>query len=259
MLSPAVSYFPGRDGVRLAYREVGEGRPLVLLHGITGDATLWLRQGQAEMIAARGHRVIMPDFRGHGSSAKPHDAAAYPLDVLTDDGLALLEHLELDDYDLGGYSLGARIVARMLARGATPGRAVVAGQGQREVLGAGGRAGSWLRRVLAGWGTSEPGSPGEQAEQWLRSNDEDPVALLHVLDSLVATPAEQVGRIQVPVLVVIGSDDERADSAGQLVAALPRGTLAVVPGDHRTAAAAPELLAAIVDFLAGRSANDPAD
>ena len=112
---------------RLAYREVGQGRPLILLHGITGDATLWLRHGQAQTIAARGHRVIMPDFRGHGRSAKPHDASAYPLDMLTDDGFALVEHLGVDDYDLGGYSLGARIVVRMLVRGATPGRAVVWG------------------------------------------------------------------------------------------------------------------------------------
>src|SRR6266545_3097387 len=136
MLNPAVSFFSGRDGVGLAYREVGEGRPLVLLHGLVGDATLWLRHGQAETIAARGYRVIMPDFRGHGRSAKPHDAAAYPLDVLTDDGFALLEYLGLDDYDLGGYSLGARIVVRMV------------------VLGVGGGAdhscgGSWL-----GWGRS---------------------------------------------------------------------------------------------------------
>jgi len=76
--------------VSLAYREVGEGRPLVLLHGLLGDGTLWLRRGHAETIAARGYRVIMPDFRGHGSSAKPHDAAAYPSDVLTDDGLLCL-------------------------------------------------------------------------------------------------------------------------------------------------------------------------
>jgi pimeloyl-ACP methyl ester carboxylesterase len=252
MLDPAVSFFPGRDGARLACREVGEGRPLVLLHGITGDATLWLRYGQAEMIAARGYRVIMPDFRGHGRSAKPHDAAAYPLDVLTDDGFALLEHLGLDDYDLGGYSLGARIVVRMLVRDATPGRAVVAGQGLRQVLGVGGGAGSLLRRVFAGWGTFEPGSSEERAEQWLRSSGADPVALLHVLDSVVATSVEQVGCIQVPTLVVVGSDDERAASVDQLVAALPRGTRGVVPGDHGTAAAAPELGAAIVDFLADK-------
>ena len=133
--APAMpGFFSGRDRVHLAYREVGQGRPLILLHGITGDATLWLRHGQAETIAARGHRVIMPDFRGHGRSAKPHDASAYPRDVLTDDGLALVEHLGLDEYDLGGYSLGARIVVRMLVRGATPGRAVVGGRDVTERL-----------------------------------------------------------------------------------------------------------------------------
>lgn len=246
------AYFPGRDGVRLAFREVGEGRPLVLLQGFNVDATLWLRHGQADRIAARGYRVIMPDFRGLGRSAKPHDAASYPLDVLTDDGFALLDHLGLDDYDLGGYSLGGRIVVRMLVRGATPGLAVVAGQGLRQVLGAEGGAGSFMRRVLAGLGTFEPGSSEEQAEQWIRANGADPVALLHVLDSIVATPVEAVGQIQVPTLVVMGADDERTTSLDELVAALPRGTRAVVPGDHGTAASSPELAAAIVDFLADR-------
>jgi pimeloyl-ACP methyl ester carboxylesterase len=250
MLSPAVSFFSGRDGVRLAYREVGEGRPLVLLHGITGDATLWLRDGQAETIAAHGHRVILPDFRGHGRSAKPQNASAYPLDVLTDDGLALVDHLGLGDYDLGGYSLGARIVVRMLVRGATPGRAVVGGQGLHEVLGVGGGAGSFLRRAFAGSETFEPGSPEELAARRLRSSGEDPVALLHVLDSVVATSAEPLGRIQVPTLVAVGGNDERVRSVDQLVAALPRGVAAAVPGDHRTAPATPEFVAAIVDFLA---------
>jgi pimeloyl-ACP methyl ester carboxylesterase len=246
------TFFPGRDGVRLAYREVGEGRPLVLLPGFSVETTLWLHHGQADRIAARGHRVIMPDFRGLGRSAKPRDAAAYPLDVLADDGFALLDHLGLDDYDLGGYSLGGRIVVRMLVRGATPGRAVVAGQGLRQMLGAEGGAGSYMRRIVAGLGTFEPGSPEERAEQWLRANDAEPAALLHVLDSLVVTPVEAIGRIQTPTLVVMGADDERAVSSDQLVAALPRGTGAMVPGDHRTAASEPELAAAIVDFLAER-------
>ena len=258
MLSPTVSFFSGRDGVRLAYREVGEGRPLVLLHGFTGDATLWLRDGQAETIAAAGHRVIMPDFRGHGSSAKPQDAAAYPHDVLTDDGLALVEHLGLDDYDLGGYSLGARIVVRMLVRGATPGRAVVGGQGLQQVLGFGGGAGAFVRRVFAAREPFAPGSPEERAAQGFRSRGEDPVALLHELDSVVATPVEPLGGVRVPTLVAVGSDDERADSADALVAALPHGTRAELPGDHRTAVTAPEFVAAIVDFLADRHGADSA-
>jgi pimeloyl-ACP methyl ester carboxylesterase len=246
---PAESSFYGCRGVRLTYREVGEGRPLVLFHGFNVNAMLWLGDRQADRIAAHGYRVIMPDFRGHGSSAKPHGSAEYPLDVLTDDGFALIEHLGLRDYDLGGYSLGGRIVVRMLVRGAKPRRAVVAGQGLRQVLGAEGGAGSFMRRVLAGLGTFEPGSPQAQVEQWLRVSRADPIALLHVLDSLVVTSAEAVGRIQVPTLVVMGADDERAVSADQLVATLPKGVRAVVPGDHGTAASSPELAAAIVDFL----------
>lgn len=258
MLSSQVSFFPGRDGLRLAYRELGEGRPLVLLHGITGDATLWSRHGVVETIAARGHRVIMPDFRGHGRSAKPQDGDAYPADVLADDGFALLDHLGLESYDLGGYSLGARIVVRMLVRGATPGRAVVAGQGMRQVLGArSGGAGSFMRRVFAGAESFAPGSPEERAAQGLLASGEDPTALLHVLDSIVATPVEPLGRIRVPTLVLVGRDDERASSAEELTAALPRGTRVDVPGDHATALAAPEFVAAIVDFLADR-ADPPA-
>jgi pimeloyl-ACP methyl ester carboxylesterase len=187
--------------------------------------------------------------RGHGDSAKPHDPAAYPRDILADDGLALVDHLGLHEYDLGGYSLGARIVVRMLVRGAAPRRAVIAGQGLREVLGTGGGAGARLRPIFAGWGTFAPGSPQHRAEQWLRSVGADQVALEHVLDSLVATPAEPVGHIAVPALVAVGAGDERRASAAELAAALPHATEVVVPGDHATAATSAELTAAILDFL----------
>ena len=87
---------------------------MVLLHGLFSNAdTNWIRFGHAAEIAARGFRVIMPDLRAHGDSAAPHDEASYPPDVLARDGLELIAHLGLTDYDLGGYSLGARTAARM--------------------------------------------------------------------------------------------------------------------------------------------------
>ena len=252
MPNPAVSTFPGRDGARLAYRELGEGRPLILLHGAIGDGTLWIRHGQAEALTARGHRVILPDFRGHGASAKPRDPAAYPADILTDDTFALLDHLGLDDYDLGGYSLGTRIVVQMLARGATPGRAVAGGQGMNQVLGFGGGTTTMLRRLVAATEPFEPGSQDERSAAWLRSSGADPIALLHALDSLVPTPAEELAKVQVPTLVVMGTEDHRAESVDALVAALPNATKAMVPGDHGRAATSPELVAAMVDFLGER-------
>src|SRR5258706_11580064 len=116
-------HFASFDGVELTWREIGEGRPLVLIHGLFSNAwTNWIRYRHAARLAAAGHRVIMPDLRGHGLSARPHDPAAYPPDVLARDGLALLGQLGLGDYDLGGYSLGARTAVRMIVDGATPRR-----------------------------------------------------------------------------------------------------------------------------------------
>ena len=119
-------FFESFDGQKIAWREMGEGRPVLLIHGFFSDAfTNWIRYGHAEKIAARGFRVIMPDLRAHGSSARPHDAASYPPDALAQDGLALIAHLGLTDYDLGGYSLGARTTVRMLVTGAAPRRVFV--------------------------------------------------------------------------------------------------------------------------------------
>jgi pimeloyl-ACP methyl ester carboxylesterase len=249
MIDLPVRHFQGRDGAELAYREAGEGRPLVLIHGYFSTATVnWVRYGHVSTIAARGHRVIMPDLRGHGDSAKPHDAAAYPPDVLADDGFALIEQLGLTDYDLGGYSLGARTTIRMLARGATPRRAIVAGMGLEGIVHTGGRT-AYFRRILTNLGTFERGSPEWMAEAFLKTVGGDPVALLHVLGTSVDTPREALARMGMPTLVLVGAEDGDTESAQALAAALPDGQYAVVPGNHMSAVTRPELGAAIADFL----------
>lgn len=254
MIDLPVRHFHGRDGVELAYREIGEGRPLVLIHGYFSTAVVnWVRYGHAEKIAARGHRVIMPDLRGHGDSAKPHDAAAYPPDVLADDGFALLERLGLTDYDLGGYSLGARTTVRMLALGATPGRAVVAGMGLEGIVHTSGRGGHF-HRVLTGLGTFERGSAEWKAEAFLKTVGGDPAALLHVLGTFVDTPREALTRIETPTLVLTGTADDDNGSAEGLAAALPYGRYVAVPGDHMSTVAKPALGEAIADYLGSPSA-----
>jgi len=120
MSAPEIRYFSAPDGVRLAWREMGpetgDPRPVLLIHGYISDATTnWITYGAAGQLAAAGFRCIMPDLRAHGDSDKPHDPAAYPPDILADDQFALIGHLGLTDFDLAGYSLGARTAARMLA------------------------------------------------------------------------------------------------------------------------------------------------
>jgi pimeloyl-ACP methyl ester carboxylesterase len=244
--------FVGRDGVELAFYETGTGRPLILLHGFMGSSTQML-DGWARMFVEQGRRVVLPDFRGHGHSAKPHDPAAYPPDVLADDGLALVEHLGLGDgnYDLGGYSLGARIVLRMLVQGAKPGRAIVAGQGLTKVSGPQGEASRRVLTALADGVAIEPGSREALIAQWITQLGADPEALLLVLDSLVPTPEHALRQITIPALVAIGDRDERAD-ADELAALLPDARFARVPGSHESAFTAPELAAAMAAFLAER-------
>ena len=62
MPDPPVRRFAGRDGLDLAYRELGNGRPLVLLHGFTGDGRQWIDPGPAALLARNGFRVILPDL-----------------------------------------------------------------------------------------------------------------------------------------------------------------------------------------------------
>jgi len=246
-------YFDSFDGVKLAWRELGppsgSARPVVLIHGYFSNAEVnWLRYGHAEKIAAAGFRVIMPDLRGHGDSAKPHDAAAYPPDVLMRDGFALIEHLGLSNYDLGGYSLGGRTTIRMLANGAMPRRVVVSGMGLRGLVDTAGRGG-YFRRVLTNLGSFERGSSEWLTEAFLKTTLGDPIALLNILETFVDTPEAAIRSIEQPTLVASGVDDDDNGSAADLAALLPHGTLVEVPGNHMSAVTKPELGAAIAAFL----------
>jgi pimeloyl-ACP methyl ester carboxylesterase len=233
----------------MAYRELGEGRPLVLIHGLFSNAvTNWIRYGHALRIAEAGFRVVMPDLRGHGDSAAPHDPAAYPPDILAADGEALLRHLGLTDYDLGGYSLGARTVARMMIRGAQPRRAILSGMGLRGLLATGERS-DHFRHVLREIGNHPHGSPEWMAAAFLKTTGGDPQAMLPLLDSFVSSTTAEIAAIATPTLVLSGIDDQDNGSAAELAAALQDATLIEVPGTHMSAVLKPDLGKAIAEFL----------
>jgi pimeloyl-ACP methyl ester carboxylesterase len=243
-------FFNSFDGTELAWHEMGEGRPVVLIHGYFSNADVnWLKYGHAAKIAAKGFRVIMPDLRAHGQSAKPHDSAAYPPDVLMHDGLALIEHLGLTDYDLGGYSLGARTIVRMLANGATPRRVILSGMGLAGLLHTEGR-GEYFRRVLTNLGSFQRGSAEWLTEAFLKTTKGDPVALLHILQTFVDTPRDAVAVIAQPTVVIAGHEDFDNGSAQDVAELLPDGRFVEIPGNHMSAVTRPELGDAIAAFLA---------
>ncbi|SCW46531.1 Lysophospholipase, alpha-beta hydrolase superfamily [Sphingobium faniae] len=237
------------DGLPIAVHVMGEGRDVVLIHGYFSNAwTNWIRYGHAAKLVARGFRVIMPDLRGHGESGTPHDAASYPPDALMHDGLALVEKLGLTDYDLGGYSLGARTVVRMMANGAAPRRLMLSGMGLEGLHHTRGR-GDYFQHVLTNLGTFERGSSEWMTEAFLHTTKGDPQALLQVLNTFVDTPREAIAVITQPTVVINGKDDQDNGSAEAIVDLLPDGRFVEIPGNHMSAVTRKELGEAMADFL----------
>ena len=241
--------FKTTDGIALHVREIGAGRPLILLHGYFSEAdTNWIKYGHAAVLAEAGFRVIMPDLRAHGLSDKPHDPIHYPKDILANDQFALIDHLGFGDFDLGGYSLGGRTVARMLAKGCTPRRVVISGMGLEGLSDTGKRAGHF-RNVLENLGKHERGSAAFMAEAFLKTTSGDPVALLRILDTFVDTPEDVLRSFDFPIGVICGDADTDNGSAAALAELVPRGQLITVPGNHMSAVIKAELGLAIRDFL----------
>ena len=110
-------------GQRLFYSDWGSGRPIVLIHGWPLTSAMW--DYQAVPLAEQGFRVITYDRRGFGQSDKPY--TGYDYDSFADDLKALLDHLDLTDVVLVGFSMGGGEVARYMSRhaGARIGKAVL--------------------------------------------------------------------------------------------------------------------------------------
>lgn len=248
-MKPRTHCFEAPDGQPLAWHELGEGRPVLLLHGLFSNADInWVRFGHAAALAAAGIRAIMLDHRAHGQSAKPHEPAAYPRDVLTSDALAFVEHLGLRDYDLVGYSLGARTAVRMVTRGARPRRLALAGMGLEGLLGTTGRA-DHFRDILTNLGKHERGSPKWMAEAFLTTSKGDPQALLLLLDTWEHVTQADLAALTMPTLVVAGAEDLDNGSAPTLAGRLPNARYVEVPGGHMSSVTKSELGIAIADFL----------
>jgi pimeloyl-ACP methyl ester carboxylesterase len=249
--SASIHRFPSFDGVTIAWSELGQGRPVLLLHGLFSNAEVnWLRWGTAGLLAMAGFRVILPDLRAHGRSEAPRDGAAYPPDVLVRDIEQLLLHLRLDDFDVAGYSLGARTTVRLVVRGLRPRRVVLAGMGLEGIVHSEQRTQFFLRAIETRH-QAAPGSPEWLAGQFMKSNGIDPEAAAHLLRSQVQTRIEELSAISMPTMVSCGADDRDNGSGLELAQALPNARYVAVPGNHMTAVTRPEFASAIVEFLAG--------
>jgi pimeloyl-ACP methyl ester carboxylesterase len=250
MSEPKVHFWNASDGVRLAYHELGEGRPVILLHGLFSDAHMnWIRFGHAARIAAEGFRVIMPDLRAHGLSDKPHEPEHYPRGILARDLRELIDHLGLREFGLGGFSLGARTTVEAVGEGLRPRRAILGGAGLEGLR-------NWKRRktffleAIEMFDKVQRGDPHWLSIQFMKSQKVDRVAAALLLESFEDAFIEWLQAFTMPTLVVCGSEDDDNSSAEELANVLPNAVFVEVPGTHMSSITKPQFGEAIAGFLA---------
>jgi 2-succinyl-6-hydroxy-2,4-cyclohexadiene-1-carboxylate synthase len=240
----------------LNVRALGEGPPVLLLHGFTGSARTW-----DDLIDAwsSGHRCIAPDLLGHGGSEAPVDPARYALERQAAELAELLRLLDAVPATLVGYSMGARLalvlalehpaqVQRLILESPSAGIADGVARAERRVrdealardLEQGGLEAfvdRWEAQPLFASHASMPrGRRQRLRAERLRHDAAGLAASLRGAGQGAMRPLhDRLGHIDVPTLVIAGERDGMGrERASVVVAAIPGARLEVVPGAGHT-------------------------
>ncbi|WP_256081854.1 alpha/beta fold hydrolase [Massilia sp. YIM B04103] len=247
-----------RDGVELYYKDWGprNGQPIVFSHGWPLNSDSW--ESQMIFLASQGYRCIAHDRRGHGRSSQPWDGN--DMDHYADDLAQVIEHLDLKNAVLFGFSTGGGEVARYIGRHGSK-RVAKAGlisavppQMLKTANNPGGlpmsvfdgiRAGSLADRAqlyldIAGgpfFGFNRPGAKVSQGlinSWWAQGMQAGHKNTFDCIKAFSETDfTEDLKKIDVPTLIVHGDDDQIVpiDAAGRAAAKLVKNsTLLVYPG-----------------------------
>jgi pimeloyl-ACP methyl ester carboxylesterase len=234
------------NGLRVYYQEAGTGPALLLLHGgsLTSQSWQWLMPK-----AAQYFRVIAMDTRGHGRSNNPSGEFSYRL--LADDAASVIRALDLDRPIICGYSDGGAtalmlavhypdLVSAVIVGGATHklGESSRYFDGMRAFFvfdDRGGIAVDQMQRIAA-----ERGAMVERWRQWHTPAGDTEYwrTLLREAWPMWTRPlgitVEQLARVEVPALIVLGDRDEffAVEEAVELAGLLPNAELAIAPGAY---------------------------
>ena len=171
-------------GTKIYYAVAGEGKPVILIHGLYSSAKLnWDKPGISEDLA-KNFRVVTLDCRGHGRSDKPKSDEDYGTNMV-EDVVRLLDHLHIKKARIVGYSMGGMIALKLVTM--HPDRVDSV--------------------ILGGMGWLRPDSP--QQDFWKNIPSfglTAPAACMHGMAKLAVT-ADEVKAVKVPVTVIIGDND----------------------------------------------------
>ncbi len=246
-------FVPSKDGTRIAYEIVGEGAPILLIHGFAASRVQnWKEPGWYETLTGAGYQVIAMDCRGHGYSDKPHDPKFYDHDLMAADAVAVISAASAGAVFLMGYSMGGFISMHLLLEHPERLRKVVIGGVGETYL-----KGQLEQRAAIADALLEPDSskltdPTLKAFRvFAEQSGKDLLALAACMRGhRRAYRASELARSTRPVLVVCGENDALTGPPGPLAAAFANGRAVTVAGrDHMTTVGDKVYKQAVLDFF----------
>ena len=243
------------DGIRIAYYEWNAnagGPPIVLQHGFSvGALRNWSENGVVAAMIHRGRRLIAVDARGHGQSDKPRDPARYGAERLARDITGVVDLLNVEQYDLIGYSMGAMLGIYVAARDMRMRRLVLSGTGAYLLERAKGDSVLLSIGIADAFAAEDPARIEDRVGAWLRAVAESAGADLLALSSLARSPSQRLplDAVRIPTLVLVGDADPFAFGAERLAHAIAGAQLEIIPGDHVSTLHNPLYAASALAFL----------
>ena len=247
--------FFSSDGVEIAFAVEGEGEPILLIHGFASNMqTNWSGTGWIRLLSMNGFRVIAFDNRGHGASGKLYDPEAYTGPTMAEDARRLLDHLGIEQADVLGYSMGARIAAFFGLRHPERVRsAIFAGLGANMVFGIGDP--KPIAAALLADDASLITDPNARAFRvFADQTKSDRRALAAcIMAARDRIPGHEIAKFQRPALVAVGTEDTLAGPAQPLADAIPGAEALDIPGrDHMKAVGDRVFKEGVLSFLERR-------
>lgn len=251
--------FTTANGLDIYYREWGDGRPLILLHGATDTHEFW---SPYIPFFSKRYRVITPDNRGHGRTINPDPNLTYPM--MADDLAGLIQSLNLESPLIFGYSDGGQAALDFAMRYPELSGALVIGgiwyqfsESYQEAL----RSVGFLSQKVIDYDRYEAQAP-EDWEEHLRKIHHDPRLdypriLLSKLAKLWWTPLnysdEDLQQVSIPTLVIMGENDEMIpwEETRKLTSRIPEAEFGLIPDAAHTEVIVPDglFLGLVLDFF----------
>ncbi len=247
------------EGFSIAYDDVGEGDPIVLLHGFAADRiTNWKATGWYRVLRDAGFRVIAPDARGHGRSDKPSEPEDYAPEGIAGDVIRLMDHLGLEKVDLFGYSMGGRNAGWLLAKHGRRFHSVVIGGTGLNLLEVDDPE-KWTSRGFKltpdNRKTDSLAIPAMVPlyEKVTKIGGRPGALSACLLGSFPSLPESAFRKVRTPALVIAGARDTVAGSPMPLAEVIPGAKAVVVPGrSHLSCVTDSFFRGAVLGFLGYR-------